>query len=64
MSRHTRHDTAFRLSMQLAEVVAPCLRGEEVVEARKVFYDLLIAALGEHDERTEREQHRLHPGKE
>jgi hypothetical protein len=40
-----QHDTAVSMARALVEIIAPCLRQEEQLEAFREFYDVVLAGL-------------------
>jgi hypothetical protein len=45
MDRELQHDTAVSISRSLVEIISPCLRPEEQMEALREFYRVVRAGL-------------------
>lgn len=63
MSNSLQHDTAFALAEAVLEIVRPCLRGEECLEAGRMFYEAAKAALEKYEELVARREQRLRPSR-
>lgn len=59
MSKHLESDITLSLAGALVAVIAPCLREEEVAEARAEFIDIIRTAIRQYTERLRREDKRM-----
>jgi hypothetical protein len=51
MDPATRHDASRRLAYRLVEIIAPCLRPDEQLEALREFYAAIHASLEEYEKK-------------
>jgi hypothetical protein len=49
VNQAARHDASRRLAYKLVEIIAPCLRPEEQIEALREFYAVIRASLEEYE---------------
>jgi hypothetical protein len=49
VNQATRHEASRRLAYKLVEIIAPCLRQEEQLEALREFYAVIHASLEDYE---------------
>ncbi len=61
MNQRLMHDCALMMAEHLVELVSPCLREEEKLDARDEFYAVCRAGLEAYEAQAGRLHKRLHP---